>query len=184
MDHLSQFVAWKAEVWDDAVCLSTASADGVPTARIVLCKGCDDRGFVFHTNGESTKGRQLAENPVAALTFYWPPGRQVRVTGAVERLTVAESDAYWATRPRASQLGAWASPQSAVIRGRAELEDRLAEVTQRFEGVDAVPRPPHWGGYRVVPETIEYWTHRDDRLHDRLRWRRDGEDWISEVLAP
>ena len=181
--HLEQFVAWKADVWDDAVCLSTATPDGVPSARMVLCKGADDRGFVFHTNGNSAKGRDLDANPVAALTWYWPPDKQVRVTGAVERLAVGESDDYWASRPRASQLGAWASPQSEVIAGRGELEARLAEVTARFDGV-AVARPPHWGGYRVVPETIEYWIHRDDRLHDRVRWRRTSGGWVSEVLAP
>ena len=163
--------------------LATVDPDGAPSARIVLLRGVDERGLRFFTNYDSAKARDLAANPRAALLFHWPPGRQVRTRGPVTRVGEEESDAYWATRPRGSQLGAWASRQSEVIAGRAELERRLAEVTARFQ--EAVPRPPFWGGYRVAPETIEFWHHRDDRLHDRLRYRRaDDGRWVVERLSP
>ena len=181
-DPMDAFRRWYADAGTDAVALATASADGVPAARMVLLKGADERGFVFFTNAGSPKARDLAANPRAALLFHWPPDRQVRVTGPVAPVPDEESDAYWRTRPRASQLGAWASRQSEVIATRAVLEERLDEVTRAFPG--EVPRPPFWGGWRLVPGTIELWHHRDDRLHDRLRWRRDGDRWVRERLSP
>jgi pyridoxamine 5'-phosphate oxidase len=149
---------------------------------MVLVKGAAETGFVFHTNRDSAKGRELAANPFAALVFHWDP-RSVRVAGRVEAISDAESDGYWAGRPRGSQLGAWASAQSTVIGDRAALEARLADVTDRFAGGD-VPRPPFWGGYRIVPSTVEFWHHRDDRLHDRVRYRREGDAWVRERLSP
>jgi pyridoxamine 5'-phosphate oxidase len=183
-DPIVQFCRWKEELspHDDSACLATASADGVPNARIVLVKGAVGTGFVFHTNRGSAKGRELAANPRAALVFHWEP-RSVRVIGAADVLSDADSDAYWSTRPQGSQLGAWASEQSTVIADRAFLEARLVEVTERFGGGD-VPRPPHWGGYRVEPASIEFWHHRDDRLHDRIRYRREGGVWLRERLSP
>ena len=184
-DPITEFCRWKDELspHDDAATLATASPDGAPNARIVLVKGAVETGFVFHTNRLSAKGRELAANPRAALVFRWEP-RQIRVVGAVEALDDAESDAYWDGRPRGSQLGAWASEQSTVIADRAALEARLAEVTARFDGADTVPRPPFWGGYRVTPSTVEFWHHRDDRLHDRIRYRREGDGWLRERLSP
>ena len=183
-DPIAQFCRWKDELSpnDDAVTLATAGADGAPDARVVLVKGARETGFVFFTNRTSTKGRHLAKNPRAALVFHWDP-RSVRVVGSVEEVTDDESDAYWSGRPRGSQLGAWASEQSSVIADRGVLEGRLVEVTARFEGSE-VPRPPFWGGYRVVPSSIEFWQHRDDRLHDRIRYRREGGAWVRERLAP
>ena len=168
--------------------LATATPDGVPSARMVLLKGADERGFVFHTNYSSAKARDLAANPRAALTFHWPPDRQVRVAGAVERLSAQECDDYWEGRPRASRLGAWASRQSQVIESRAVLERRLDELEREMAG-GPVPRPPFWGGFRVRPESIEsieFWHHRDDRLHDRLRYRPGppGRGWTVERLSP
>jgi pyridoxamine 5'-phosphate oxidase len=165
--------------------LATAASDGAPSARMVLLKQVDERGFVFFTNLDSAKARDLAANPRAALVFHWQDmGRQVRVTGSVEQVAADEADAYFATRPVASRLSAWASHQSSVIAGRAVLEERVAELAARWPD-GAVPRPPWWGGYRVVPEVIEFWTHRDDRLHDRLRYTRDGAGaWGADVLAP
>lgn len=185
-DPIRQFARWYADLGDepdDSVCVVTASADGRPSGRVVLLRGFDDRGFRFFTNYRSAKAVDLDTNPRAALVFHWPGGRQVRVEGRTERVSAAESDEYWRGRPRVSQLGAWASSQSAVIPNRDVLEQELAEVTERFNGED-VPRPPHWGGYRVVPERVEFWTHRDDRLHDRMRYRRDGGGWIVERLSP
>lgn len=182
-DPIRQFRIWHGEAGaPPEVALATASADGIPSARMVLLKGVDDRGFSFFTNYQSAKARDLAANPRAALLFHWQPGRQVRAAGPVVRAGDEESDAYWVTRPRGSQLGAWASPQSEVIGSRGELERRLAEASARFSG--DVPRPPFWGGYRVVPEVVEFWHHRDDRLHDRLRYRRVDPGWVIERLSP
>ena len=182
-DPIAEFDAWYQEAGTDAVCLATASADGVPAGRMVLLKGHGERGFDFYTNFDSAKGRDLAENPRAALIFHWLPDRQVRITGAVTRIDDAEASAYWGNRPRASQLSAWASRQSQVIESRQVLEQRVAELAERFPG-DA-PQPPFWGGFRLKPDAIEFWHHREDRLHDRLRYRRDdGDGWIRERLAP
>ncbi len=181
-DPVRQFRAWYAEAGTDAVALVTASADAVPSARMVLLKVVDERGFVFFKNYGSAKARDLAANPRAALLFFWPPHRQVRVSGTVAMVGREESERYWRTRQPASQLGAWASRQSEVIESRAVLEHRLAEMSARFGG--KVPCPPFWGGYRLVPHTIELWHHRDDRLHDRLRYRRDTPVWILERLSP
>ena len=183
-DPIAQFLAWYRDAGDDAgvMCLATAGA-AAPDARMVLLKGADDRGFAFYTNQASAKGGQLKAVPRAALVFYWPP-RQVRVRGRVEAVGGAEADAYWSTRPRGAQLGAWASRQSSVLASRAQLEARLAEVAARFPGDTPVPRPPYWRGYRVVPDEIEFWLHRDDRLHDRVLYRRVDETWSRERLSP
>lgn len=165
--------------------LATADATGQPSARSVLLKGYDTRGLVAFTNYESRKGRDVAENPAASLVIPWIPlQRQVVVVGAVERTSEAESDAYFAVRPHGSQLGAIVSPQSKVIGSRDELAAAWAELAKRYPEGTTVPRPAHWGGLRVVPETVEFWQGRKDRLHDRLRYRRAGADWIVERLAP
>lgn len=183
-DPIRQFQRWHTEAGTDVVTLATATPDGEPSARMMLIKGADERGFVFHSNYASVKARALAANPRAALVFFWPPDRQVRVTGRVERLSGEESEAYWRSRPRASQLGAWASRQSEPIASRAVLERRLAELQAEFDERD-VPSPPFWGGFRLVPEAIEFWHHREDRLHDRIRYRRDAAGgWLVERLAP
>jgi pyridoxamine 5'-phosphate oxidase len=189
-DPIDQFQRWLADASASgveeptAMTLATTGADGAPAARMVLLKGVDDRGFTFFTNYDSGKGRDLAANPRAALVFHWQGlGRQVRVTGAVERVSAAESDAYFATRPPPSRLSAWASPQSGVIASRDVLEQKVQELAARWSDGN-VPRPPFWGGYRVLPATIEFWTHRDDRLHDRERFSREGTGWRAERLAP
>ena len=169
----------------DAMTLATVAPDGRLSARVVLLKGIDPRGFAFFTNYESRKSRELDANPQAALVLLWTPlQRQVRVSGRVERLSAEESDAYFATRPRGSQLGAWASRQSRPLADRAELEARWAALDARYAGA-TVPRPPHWGGYRVEPDEIEVWQGRANRLHDRFRYRRgpDG-GWTYERLQP
>jgi pyridoxamine 5'-phosphate oxidase len=184
-DPLEQFRRWRAEAGEpDTMALATAMPDGAPSVRMVLLKGADENGFVFFTGYGSRKGGELAANPQAALLFHWAaPGRQVRVEGEVERVSAAESDDYFATRPRGAQLAAAASRQGRVLANRAQLDEAVAELTREYEGRD-VPRPEHWGGYRVRPRTYEFWQHRDDRLHDRLRYRRDGDAWLLERLAP
>jgi pyridoxamine 5'-phosphate oxidase len=168
----------------EAMALATATPDGAPSVRFVLLKGIDERGVEFYSNYESRKGRELAANPRAALAILWrPQHRQVRVEGTVERLTAEESDAYFATRPRGAQLGAWASPQSEVVRDRDVLDRALADAEERFAGAP-VPRPPHWGGFLVRPERIELWQGRLNRLHDRLRYVREAGGWRIERLAP
>jgi pyridoxamine 5'-phosphate oxidase len=167
----------------NAMSLSTVDAAGAPSSRIVLLKALDARGLVFHTNYDSRKGRELEANPRVALLFFWPElERQVRIAGRAEHASAAESDAYFAERPRESQLGAWASPQSAEIADREVIEARLAEVRERFPGT--VSRPPRWGGVRVVPKRFEFWQGRPSRLHDRLQWTREGDGWTIVRLAP
>jgi pyridoxamine 5'-phosphate oxidase len=195
-DPIEQFQDWfdealNAEVEEpNAMTLSTAAPDGTPSARIVLLKGVDERGFRFYTNYDSRKGTELDQNPHAALVFWWAPlERQVRIEGSVERLPDDESTEYFRSRPRGSQLGAWASPQSRVVESREELEDNLQSVTDEYED-EPVPRPPNWGGYVVRPTQIEFWQGRPNRLHDRLRYRRPDTDsngsaaWTLERLAP
>jgi pyridoxamine 5'-phosphate oxidase len=188
---LEQFERWLDDVVDsqrlvepNAMILATADAQCRPSARTVLLKGVDERGFVFYTNLESRKGRDALANPNAALVFDWIElQRQVTVTGALEPLTGAESDAYFASRPRGSQIGAHASHQSRPIGSREELDDACRAASERYPG--EVPRPPHWGGLRVVPDTVEFWHGRPNRLHDRLRYRRaGGGEWVVERLAP
>ena len=168
----------------EAMALATADATGQPAVRMVLLKGYGPEGFVFYTNEESAKGEQLAENPRAALLFHWKSlRRQVRVQGTVERVSSADADAYFASRARDSQLGAWASEQSRALDSRQTFEDRFDEAKRRFEGQD-VPRPPYWGGYRVIPDRIEFWTDRAHRLHERRQFVRDGAAWREGLLYP
>jgi pyridoxamine 5'-phosphate oxidase len=188
-DWVGQFDRWFAEAVaaglpePNAMVLATAGADARPSARTVLLKGYDRRGLVFFTNYESRKGTELAANPYASVVFPWfPLHRQVIASGPVTRVGKTETEAYFATRPRGAQLGAWASPQSTVIADRGVLDARLDEIAERYP--DAVPVPPHWGGFRLAPEAVEYWQGRGDRLHDRLRYRRTGDGWVVERLAP
>jgi len=189
-DPIRQFERWFADAAaarvpePNAMTLSTATRDGVPSARIVLLKGVDANGFAFYTDYRSRKGAELAENPLAALTFLWKEiERQVRITGSVSRVSTHESDAYFRTRPLGSRLGAWASHQSAVLASREELEARVQDVIGRFPDGD-VPLPPHWGGFRVAPDEIELWQGRPDRLHDRLLYRRGERGWEISRLSP
>jgi pyridoxamine 5'-phosphate oxidase len=188
MAEVAQWVeeARRAEVRDwDAMVVATADAAGVPSARAVLLRGLDARGFCFYTNYESRKGRELADNPRAALVLLWrEQGRQIRAVGSVGRLTPDESRAYWDQRPEGSRLSAWASHQSAPVADRAALEAEVAAVRRRF-GVGEIPLPEFWGGFRIVPDEVELWQHRDDRLHDRVEYRRraDG-SWVVGRLQP
>lgn len=189
-DPIEQFRAWFHEAEAralpkvNAMTLATATPDGRPSARIVLLKEVDERGFVFYGNYESRKGTDLAANPRAALCFYWDAmDRQVRVEGTVERVSAAESDAYFAVRPKPSRIGAIASPQSRPLASRAELEARVAALEQEYASSDP-PRPASWGGYRVLPEVIEFWQGQPSRLHDRVVYRKVSTGWIRERLAP
>ncbi len=169
----------------NAMTLATVNAEGKPSARIVLLKEVDDHGFVFYTNYNSRKAQELAVNPWAALVFWWAPlERQVRIEGEVEKVSTQESEAYFASRPFGSQLGAWASNQSEVIASREELEAKMRELEQKYDN-QTVPKPPHWGGYRLIPTEIEFWQGRPNRLHDRLRYRQQSNGgWLQERLAP
>ena len=189
-DPLRQFRRWFREAREAAVpvpeatALATATPDGRPSVRMVLVKHADERGFAFHTNYESRKGAELDANPRAALLFHWQPqGRQVRVEGTVERVRPEESEEYFRTRPPGAQVAAWASPQSRPLADRAELERLVAEARERFAD-EAVPLPPHWGGFRLVPDAYEFWQHGDDRLHDRVRYEREDGRWRRFRLAP
>lgn len=203
-DPIALFATWLAEAGlaepdANAMTVATATPEGRPSARIVLLKGVDRRGFVFYTNKEGRKAAELAANPYASLLFHWKTlGRQVRVEGPVEDVTSAEADAYFATRARISRLGAWASDQSRPLPSRAELEQRLAELEARYPG-EAIPRPPHWSGYRVIPEQMEFWQNMPFRLHDRRTYTReaggrtaggreaggrDGDRWRQGALFP
>jgi len=167
-----------------AMLLATVSPDGKPSTRVVLLKRFDDRGFVFYTNLQSQKGRELQANPNAALCFYWPPlAKQVRVEGTVQKVSDEEADAYFSTRPRGAQIGAWASNQSAELANRGELEGRVKEFEEKFAGKD-VPRPPFWSGFCVLPERIEFWQSRQDRLHDRVVYVKEGGKWVKSLLYP
>jgi pyridoxamine 5'-phosphate oxidase len=177
-DPLEQLRAW---LDTEVVALATSTADGKPSVRMVLLKGADERGLLFFTSYASRKGRELAENARAAMLIH-QPGRQIRVEGPVEKASAAESDAYWATRPRGSQIAAIVSSQSEPIESREALEERFDELDRSQPG--ELPRPPHWGGYRLIPETYEFWEHRENRLHDRVRYRRDGTTWKIERLSP
>ncbi|WP_157269951.1 pyridoxamine 5'-phosphate oxidase [Azohydromonas aeria] len=188
-DPLQQFELWLQQALEaqlpepNAMTVATVGADGRPSTRVVLIKGCDARGIVWYTNYDSRKGRELAAHPFAALQFHWVElERVVRIEGRVEKVSDAESDAYFASRPLDSRLGAWASPQSQVISGRAVLVANAAKAGVRF-GLNP-PRPPHWGGYRLVPDRWEFWQGRKSRLHDRLQYRLEGGAWIRERLAP
>ncbi len=190
-DPIEQFRLWFHEAWSsndrqpNAMTLATCSKAGVPSARTVLLKSFDPHGFVFFTNYQSDKANDLEDNPIASLVFYWSGlSRTVRITGTVSRTTPQQTDAYFASRPRDSQLGAWASAQSSVVNGRETLHQRFAELKKAYQGRD-IPTPPYWGGYRVHPTAIEFWQGQSSRLHDRLRYTQsDGGSWTLERLAP
>ena len=190
-DPVAEFDRWFSQAQEakalepNAMTLATATRAGAPSARVVLLKGYDERGFVFFTDYRSQKGTELEQNPQASLVFFWPElERQVRITGTVERTSAQESEAYFRSRPRGSRLGAWVSHQSRVIPSRAQLESGLREVEERFP-TDDVPLPPHWGGYRLRPEKVEFWQGREDRLHDRIRYmRKKNGGWQVERLSP
>jgi len=190
-DPIRQFDVWWAAALQagldevNAMTLATASADGIPSARIVLLKGYDEKGFVFFTNYNSGKGHELEVNPHASLVFFWAPlERQVRISGRAEKISADESDEYFNSRPVGSRIGAWASPQSEVIHSRVPLEEKVAELEAKY-GSGSIPRPPYWGGFRIVPTSVEFWQGRPNRLHDRIRYsiRKEG-GWLIERLAP
>jgi pyridoxamine 5'-phosphate oxidase len=187
---IEQFTRWwddalKSELFEvNAMTLATSTRDGKPSARIVLLKGFDENGFVFYTNYESHKGKELEENPNVALVFFWKEiERQIRIEGTVEKVSATESDAYFSSRPKGSRIGAWASPQSSIIENRNILEQSALQYESKFE--NSIPRPPHWGGYRVMPVKIEFWQGRSNRLHDRIQYTKTpGGSWKAERLAP
>lgn len=190
-DPIIQFERWFNQALEaqlrepNAMTLATVTTEGRPAARVVLLKGFDHRGFVFYTNYTSRKGQELARTPFAALVFWWADlERQVRIEGAVEKVAAQESDAYFHSRPRGSRLGAWASDQSQVVADRAAMEERLRTLEEKYRDQE-IPRPPHWGGYRLIPSVIEFWQGRPNRLHDRLRYvRQEDNHWLIERLAP
>ncbi len=190
-DPIMQFELWFQEALlsnllePNAMVLATTAADGMPSARVVLLKGVNQEGFVFYTNYESQKGQALAENPKAALVFNWLElQRQVRIQGTVEKVAAALSTSYYQSRPKSSQIGAWSSPQSQVIASRMLLEQAELALQAKYAETDVLPRPPHWGGYRVRPTVIEFWQGRSSRLHDRVRYRLENDVWVIERLAP
>ena len=191
IEPFAQFSKWWEEAINahieevNAMTLATSTTDGIPSARIVLLKGFDENGFVFFTNYKSRKGREIEENPNVALLFFWKElERQVRISGRVEKVSAEESDAYFQSRPEGSRLGAWASPQSKAINNRQVIEEQLAAYQQTYH-LQPIPRPPHWGGYRVVPDTIEFWQGRSSRLHDRIQYKLDSVGiWEISRLAP
>lgn len=189
-DPIEQFRLWLSDAFDanlvepNAMTLATATPDGIPSARVVLLRGFDERGFTFYTNYEGRKGEELASNPRAALVFYWGAlERQARVEGSVSQVSEDESDSYFASRPRGSRIGAWASRQSEILDRREDLEERVEELEREYPG-EVIPRPPFWGGFRVHHERVEFWQGRESRLHDRLLYVRDGDGWEIVRLQP
>lgn len=189
-DPILQFEQWFQEALNSEVMEPNAMSlgtvlNGRPSVRIVLLKGFDERGFVFYTNYESRKAKEITGEPHAALTFFWPElQRQIRIEGRIEKVSAKESDDYYASRDRLSRLGAWASPQSSPISDRSELESLVNQVNRRFEGQEEIPRPDHWGGYRVEPDSLEFWQGRASRLHDRIVYRKQAGSWEIERIAP